>query len=157
MQELEVVGVRIEMPANQPVLLLRAKGTPRYLPVWIGAPEANAIALAQQGLTPPRPLTHDLLLNVAEELGAQLESVRVVSMQDKVYFAELVFSGDHTVSSRTSDAIALALRAGCTVYGSDEVLEAGGIEMPEEDEDEVSKFRDFLDHVSADDFESPDD
>jgi len=152
--ELEVIGVRIEMPANQPVLLLRASGTARYLPVWIGAPEANAIALAQQGLTPPRPLTHDLLLNVAEELGATLTEVHIVELRDKVFYAELVFTDSRTVSARTSDAIALALRAGCRVLCNEEVLDAGGIEMPEEDEDEVEKFREFLDHVSADDFES---
>lgn len=142
------------MPANQPVLLLRASGTPRYLPVWIGAPEANAIALAQQGMTPPRPLTHDLLLNVAEELGSTLTEVRIVELRDKVFFADLVFGESKTVSARTSDAVALALRAGCPVMCAEEVFDEGGIEMPEEDEDEVEKFREFLDHVSAEDFES---
>jgi uncharacterized protein len=154
-RELDVVGVRVEMPSNQPIVLLRERGGDRYLPIWIGAAEASAIAFAQQGVVPPRPLTHDLLKDVIDAVGRTLERVRIVEVRDNVYFAELVFDGGLAVGSRTSDAIALALRVGCPILGADSVLEAGGIPVPEEDEDEVERFRVFLDQVSAEDFESP--
>ena len=143
------------MPDNQPIVLLRERGGERYLPIWIGAPEASAIAFAQQGVVPPRPLTHDLLKDVLEAFGHQLEQVRITEMRENVYYAELAFAGGTTVGSRTSDAIALALRVGCPILGADDVLEAGGIPVPDEDEDEVEKFREFLDQVSAEDFEHP--
>ena len=143
------------MPDNQPIVLLRERGGERYLPIWIGAPEASAIEFAQQGVVPPRPLTHDLLKDVLEAFGHQLEQVRITEMRENVYYAELAFAGGTTVGSRTSDAIALALRVGCPILGADDVLEAGGIPVPDEDEDEVEKFREFLDQVSAEDFEHP--
>jgi bifunctional DNase/RNase len=154
-RELEVVGVRVEMPSNQPIVLLRERGGDRYLPIWIGAAEASAIAFAQQGVVPPRPLTHDLLKDVIGALGRSLDTVRIVEVRDNVYYAELVFDGGLAVSSRTSDAIALALRFGCPILGAEAVLETGGILVPEEDEDEVERFREFLDQVSAEDFEHP--
>jgi bifunctional DNase/RNase len=143
------------MPSNNPIVLLRERDGDRYLPIWIGVPEASAIAFAQQGVVPPRPLTHDLLKDVIEAVGRTLERVDIVDVRDNVYYAELVLDGGLTVSSRTSDAIALALRVGCPILGAESVLDAGGIPVPEEDEDEVEKFREFLDQVSAEDFESP--
>jgi bifunctional DNase/RNase len=140
------------MPDNQPIVLLRERGGDRYLPIWIGAPEASAIAFAQQGVVPPRPLTHDLLKDVLDTFGHQLEQVRITEMRENVYYAELAFIGGTTVGSRTSDAIALALRVGCPILSADDVLEAGGIPVPDEDEDEVEKFREFLDSVSPEDF-----
>ncbi|NIZ93072.1 bifunctional nuclease family protein [Kineococcus rubinsiae] len=154
MRALDVIGVRVEMPSNNPIVLLRERGGDRYLPIWIGAPEASAIAFAQQGVVPPRPLTHDLLKDVIEALGRTLQEVRIVAMRDNVYFAELVFDGGLSVSSRTSDAIALALRVGCPIVGADEVLDSGGVPVPDEDEDEVEKFREFLDQITPEDFES---
>ncbi|PPK92176.1 hypothetical protein CLV92_11638 [Kineococcus xinjiangensis] len=154
MRELDVIGVRVEMPSNNPIVLLRERNGDRYLPIWIGAPEASAIAFAQQGVVPPRPLTHDLLRDVITALGRTLVEVRIVAMQDNVYYAELVFDGDLRVSSRSSDAIALALRVGCPIVGAEEVLEAGGVPVPDEDEDEVEKFREFLDHITPEDFEA---
>ncbi len=151
MRELEVVGVRVQMPDNQPIVLLRERHGDRYLPIWIGAPEASAIAFAQQGVVPPRPLTHDLFKDVLDTFGHRLEQVRITEVRDNVYYAELVFAGGTTVSSRSSDAIAMALRVGCPIVGADQVLEAGGVSVP--DEDEVEKFREFLDQVSAEDFE----
>jgi len=148
-----VVGVRVQMPDNQPIVLLRERHGDRYLPIWIGAPEASAIAFAQQGVVPPRPLTHDLFKDVLDTFGHQLEQVRITEVRDNVYYAELVFAGGTTVSSRSSDAIAMALRVGCPIVGADQVLEAGGVSVPDEDEDEVEKFREFLDQVSAEDFE----
>jgi bifunctional DNase/RNase len=156
-RELEVVGVRVELPNNQPIVLLREAGGERYLPIWIGAAEATAIAYAQQGVVPPRPLTHDLFKDVLEALHRRLEEVRIVAVREGIFFASLVFDGGVEVSSRSSDAIALALRTGTRIVGSDEVLEAEGVAVPDEQEDEVEKFREFLDQISAEDFDSPSD
>jgi len=149
-----VVGVRVEMPSNNPIVLLRERGGDRYLPIWVGAPEASAIAFAQQGVVPPRPLTHDLMRDMITAFGRTLEEVRIIAIRDNVFHAELVFDGGLTVGSRSSDAIALALRVGCRIVGADEVLEAGGVAVPDEDdnEDEVEKFREFLDQISPEDF-----
>ncbi|NYI05120.1 bifunctional nuclease family protein [Allostreptomyces psammosilenae] len=152
MNELDVVGVRVEMPSNQPIVLLREVGGDRYLPIWIGAGEATAIAFAHQGMTPPRPLTHDLFRDVLKALDQTIEQVRIVDLRDGVFYAELVFSGGVTVGARPSDAIALALRTGTRIYGSEEVLAEAGISIPDEQEDQVEKFREFLDQISPEDF-----
>jgi bifunctional DNase/RNase len=156
MQDLEVVGVRVEMPSNNPIVLLRDRESGRYLPIWVGAVEATAIAYAQQGIVPPRPLTHDLLRDILEALGVTLSEVRITSLQDGVFYAVLVFSNGVEVSARPSDAIALALRVEAPIRGADEVMEAAGIDLPDDDEpadeDQVEKFREFLDQVSPEDF-----
>jgi bifunctional DNase/RNase len=149
---MRVVGVRVELPANQPVVLLREEDGVRYLPIWIGAAEASAIAFQQQGVQAVRPLTHDLMRDIVTALGTRLEAVHITEMRDDVYYAELRFSGGVTVSARPSDAIALALRCDVEILGTDAVLEAGGIEIPDEQEDELEKFREFLDTISPDDF-----
>jgi bifunctional DNase/RNase len=151
-QELRVVGVRVERPGNQPILLLKETQGERYLPIWIGAVEATAIAFAQQGVVPVRPLTHDLLRDVLATLGHTLGEVRITELTDGVFYALLVFEDGVEVSARPSDAIALALRTGTTIYAADEVLTEAGIEVPDEQEDEVERFREFLDQISADDF-----
>lgn len=171
MHPLKVVGVRVELPGNQPVVLLRQQDGSRYLPIWIGAVEASAIALQQQGVQTPRPLTHDLLKNVIEALGVKLEAVHITEMREDVYYAELRFSGGVSVSARPSDAIALALRSGVSILGSDEVLDVAGVEITEQElaeaaqdgpadiaaaEDTVEKFREFLDQISPEDFASGD-
>src|SRR5215218_1227095 len=155
MREMDVVGVRVEMPSNQPIVLLREVTGERYLPIWIGAVEATAIAFAQQGVTPPRPLTHDLMKDVLAATGQRLEEVRIVDMQDGVFFAQLVFDGGAEVGARPSDSIALALRTGSRIVCAEAVLEEAGLAVPAEQEEEVERFREFLDHVSPDDFESP--
>ena len=152
MHPMRVVGVRVELPANQPVVLLREEDGVRYLPIWIGAAEASAIAFQQQGVQAVRPLTHDLMRDIVTALGTRLEAVHITEMRDDVYYAELRFSGGVTVSARPSDAIALALRCEVEILGTDAVLEAGGIEIPDEQEDELEKFREFLDTISPDDF-----
>jgi bifunctional DNase/RNase len=154
-RELDVVGVRVELGSNNPIVLLRERGGDRYLPIWIGASEASAIAFAQQGVVPPRPLTHDLLRDVITAVGRTLEEVRIIKIQDSVFHAELAFDGGLVVGSRSSDAIALALRVGCRIMGADDVLEAGGVAVPDDDEDEVEKFREFLDNISPEDFDQP--
>ncbi len=152
MRQMDVVGVRVEMPSNQPIVLLREVEGERYLPIWIGAVEATAIAFAQQGVVPARPLTHDLLRDVVSSLGHTLTEVRITELTDGVFFAVLAFEGGVEVSARPSDAIALALRTGTPIYGAETVLEAAGIAVPDEQEDEVEKFRAFLDEISPDDF-----
>lgn len=147
------MGVRVEMPTNKPIVLLRERGGERYVPIWIGAPEATAIAYAQQGVTPPRPLTHDLLVNVIDGLGHHVSRVVITAMQENIFYAEIVIDEEHRISSRSSDAIAVALRAHTPIFVEDQVLEEVGVAVPVEEEDEVEKFREFLDHVSAEDFE----
>jgi len=153
-REVDVVGVRVEMPSNQPIVLLREVEGDRYLPIWIGAVEATAIAFAQQGVVPPRPLTHDLMKDLIDALGNELTEVRITEMKDGVFYALLVLSSGAEVSARPSDSIALALRTGARITCAEEVLADAGVEVPEEDEDEVEKFREFLDSVSPEDFES---
>ncbi|WP_370289186.1 bifunctional nuclease family protein [Nocardioides sp.] len=153
MREVDVLGVRVEMPSNQPIVLLREASGERYLPIWIGAVEATAIAFAQQGVVPPRPLTHDLIRDILQATGHGLSQVRITDVRDGVFFATLVFDSGEEVSARPSDSIALALRTGTTIYCSDEVLAEAGIAAPAEEEDEVEAFREFLDHVSPEDFE----
>ncbi|MEP6760289.1 MAG: bifunctional nuclease family protein [Sporichthyaceae bacterium] len=155
MNELDVVGVRVEMPSNQPIVLLKESDGERYLPIWIGAVEATAIAFAQQGVVPPRPLTHDLIRDLLKAAGQELAQVRITSLQDGVFYAELVFTSGLEVSARPSDAIAIALRTGSPIFGAEEVLDEAGIAIPDEQEDEVEKFREFLDGVSPDDFGPP--
>jgi uncharacterized protein len=150
---MEVVGVRVEMPSNQPIVLLKETGGDRYLPIWIGAVEATAIAFAQQGMLPARPLTHDLFRDVIDALGAQLRTVNITALREGIFFADLVFSNGIEVSARPSDSIALALRTGAAIFASDEVLDEAGVAIPDEQEDEVEKFREFLDQISPDDFD----
>ena len=153
MREVDVIGVRVEMPSNQPIVLLREVAGDRYLPIWIGAVEATAIAFAQQGVVPPRPLTHDLLRDILEATGNEVAEIRITEMRDGVFYATLVLSSGAEVSARPSDSIALALRTGSKIVCAEEVLEEAGLEVPDEQEDEVEKFREFLDHVSPEDFE----
>jgi len=157
--ELTVVGVRVELPSNQPSVLLKEVAGDRYLPIWIGAVEATAIALAQQGVVPARPLTHDLLRDVLEGLGAELTAVTITDLRDGIYFADLQFRSGVTVSARPWDAIALAIRVGTTIYAEETVLAEAGVSIPDEAESEnevevVERFREFLDQVSPEDFET---
>lgn len=171
MQPVQVVGVRVELPGNQPVVLLKETTGTRYLPIWIGAVEASAIAFHQQGVTSSRPLTHDLLRDVVGALRASLAEVRITELRDEIFFAELVFGDGTTVSARPSDAIALALRTESAIFAEDSVLDAAGILIPDEDEAEeaepatdramdstgereVEQFREFLDQISPEDFAS---
>ena len=155
MIEVEVVGVRVEMPSNQPIVLLREADGERYLPIWIGAVEATAIAFAQQGVLPPRPLTHDLLKDILEATGNVLMEVRITEMSDGVFYALLVLDTGVEISARPSDSIALALRTGARIVCAEALLDEVGIAVPDEREEEVEKFREFLDHVSPEDFEEP--
>jgi bifunctional DNase/RNase len=177
MKAVDVVGVRVEMPTNQPIVLLRERDGERYLPIWIGAVEATAIAYAQQGVEPARPLTHDLLADVVGGLGHLLVEVRITDLSDGVFFAELVFDSGQIISARPSDAIALALRVDAPVVAAPDVLDEAGIALPDDDdselgaeiedalgevgerrapsEGELERFREFLEGISPEDFGTP--
>ena len=154
MREVDFIGVRVEMPSNQPIVLLRESSGDRYLPIWVGAVEATAIAFAQQGVVPPRPLTHDLLKDLLAATGNELTEVRITEVKDGIFYALLVLSGGAEVSARPSDSIALALRTGSRIVCSDDVLDEAGLEVPDDQEEEVEKFREFLDQINPEDFEA---
>ena len=157
---MELLGVRLEVQANTPIVLLQeSEGRRRVLPIYIGNNEAAAIAYALERVVPPRPLTHDLLRNVIDELGHELTRVRIVALKDGVFHAMLdldggAAAGGTDIESRSSDAIALALRAGAEIVADEDLLDEAGVEMAETEDDEVEKFKEFLDHVSADDFDT---
>jgi uncharacterized protein len=167
--EMELVGVRVELPANQPIVLLKERSGTRYLPIWIGAVEATAIAFALQGVETPRPLTHDLFVQVLRDLGADLSAVHVTELRDGTFYAELHLAGadgkSTVVSARPSDAIALASRLGdVPIFGAEAVLEEAGLEIEDDDEggedgvdpeEEVRRFRQFLDDIQPEDFQGP--
>ena len=135
--ELELVGVRVELPHNQPIVLLKEQTGYRFLPIWIGAPEATSIAFALQGVAMPRPLTHDLLRNVLADLAVGVERIVVTELREGTFYAEieLVQNGKTVkVSSRPSDAIALALRADCPIFVDAEVIKASRNTVPSEEE-----------------------
>ncbi|WP_163552187.1 bifunctional nuclease family protein [Candidatus Frankia alpina] len=159
MHRLDIVGVRVELPSKQPIVLLKEVGGERYLPIWIGAVEATAIAFAQEGITTARPMTHDLMRDVLRALQTDLTRVTITDLQDGVFFATLVFGNGVEVSARPSDAIALAMRMGAPVYGVEAVLAEAGITVPEEQEQEqeseLEKFREFLDTIFPEDFNTP--
>ena len=155
MIELSLVGVRVELPSNQPIVLLKETGGERYLPIWIGAVEATAIAFALQGIETPRPMTHDLMRDILEETQTHVERILISELVDQTFFAviRMASNGQVTeVSSRPSDAIALAVRINAPIYASEDVLEQAGIELRDDEETEVEKFREFLDQVNPEDF-----
>jgi bifunctional DNase/RNase len=166
MVAMQVVGVRIEMPSNQPIVLLKEIDGVRFLPIWVGAVEATAIAFAQQGVVPPRPLTHDLMQDIVESLDATLTAVQVTAMEEGVFMASLLMRDPNgnvvSVSARPSDAIALALRTHSNILADSDLLDNVGIEIPEDvaqdalnttgDSSEMERFREFLDQINPEDF-----
>lgn len=171
---MEIEGVRMDVPSSQPVVVLRESDGSRCVPIWVGSSEATSIVFALQGIEPPRPLTHDLLLSVASTFGRTLERVRVHMVEETVFHAALVFDDGTVIDSRASDAIALAVRVECPVLCAESVLESAGLIMtgdgelrepgagadgrgdpasPEEADQEVRQFRDFLDTVDPEDFQ----
>ena len=155
---MEVIGVRVEMPSNQPIILLKEIDGSRFLPIWVGAVEATAIAFAQQGVEPPRPLTHDLMNNLLELLDATLTAVHLTEIKEGVFYATMLIrdsnAGQLTISARPSDAIALAVRSHSNILATEELLNEIGIEIPQGDGEnqEVEKFREFLDQINPEDF-----
>ncbi|MGA0442898.1 MAG: bifunctional nuclease family protein, partial [Candidatus Nanopelagicaceae bacterium] len=125
----------------------------RYLPIWVGAVEATSIAFAQQGVQPPRPLTHDLMKDVLVSLHTNVDSIHLTELRDGVFYSVINLQGGVSVSARPSDAIALALRTGSPILGSEDLLQEAGIEIPDQSEEEVEKFKEFLEGINPEDFQ----
>jgi bifunctional DNase/RNase len=141
--EMTVDSIRVHMPTGQHVVILKEKDAERYLPIWIGVNEANAIALRITGITPDRPITHDLLCNILGSVEVAVERVLVTSLSNDVFFARIVATQDGRsldIDSRPSDAIAVAVRVGAAIFVADDVLDKAGV-LPdsEKDEEEAEK------------------
>jgi bifunctional DNase/RNase len=150
-----LAGVRVELPTNQPIVLLKEDEGERYLPIWIGAAEAAAIAFAIQGVVTPRPMTHDLMKNLLDEVGAEVDRVEITELREGTYYANInmkMNGNAYEISARPSDAIALAVRVEAPIFADEEVLTDASILIPSDEEDEVEKFREFLESVNPEDF-----
>jgi bifunctional DNase/RNase len=176
MREMEIYGVSFDMVGKQPIVLLKTADGNRFLPIWIGHPEAAAILVKLQNHPPTRPMTHDLLNDVVGQLDAEVVSIAVTEMRENTYYARITLrqnGSEIEIDSRPSDAIALAVRAGATIYVADEVIDESGVEFEgDASDDEIAaaagvppladldpeEFRAFLDTVSPDEFAAdPDD
>ncbi len=165
MLEMRLASVRVEMATRTPILLLQeAGGGNRTLPIYIGPAEAQAIAQALQGVVAPRPMTHDLMRDLLEDLGAVIECVVITELRDKTFFAEIRLSAGgrtHQVSARPSDAVALAVRTSATIYADDALVDAEGVVLeadedgePENADELVSEFKEFIEGIRPEDFEA---
>ena len=155
MIEMNLVGVRVELPTNQPIVLLKEREGERYLPIWIGAMEATAIAFALQGIVTARPMTHDLMKNILEDLTIEVERIEITELKDGTFYAVIRLQSNGSsveVSSRPSDAIALAVRTNVPIFAHEEVLSEASIVIHDDEEQEVEKFREFLEQVNPEDF-----
>ena len=151
----EVSGIRIEEDSETPIMLLHEPDTSRFLPIWIGTIEAVSIAYAQEGYVHPRPQTHDLLVDIVESLNATISEVCITDIKDKTYFAEITLNtveGSLTLSSRPSDAIALAIRSNSKISVNQELFNQNSIILIDENNQEIKEFIEFIDDISPDDF-----
>lgn len=148
-------GVRIELPSNKPILLLKEENGNRYLPIWIGPYEASAIALEMSNIKTPRPMTHDLIINIINNLKISINNIEITEIINNTFYAVInIMNVDKKVirvDSRPSDAIATAVRSKCDIYVAEQVLESGGLRI-QSIEDEVKKFKNFLDNIEPEDF-----
>lgn len=155
MIKMRLEGVRIEMPSQKPILLLREDNGNRYLPIWIGPYEASAIALELSNIKTPRPMTHDLIINIINDLKIKVNNIEIMDIKDNTFYAIInlidIDKKIIKVDARPSDAIATAVRIKCDIFAAEHVLESGGLEIQTIDE-EVSKFKDFLNHIKPEDF-----
>ena len=158
MVEVVIDSIRVSLMSQQRIVILREIDNERYLPIWIGTPEATAIALALEGIETARPLTHDLMKTMLDALGADVERVDVMSLEEGTFFADLVIEAEGeevTISSRPSDAIALATRSGSPVFAAKTLLEEAGVEIHDDSEEaEIERFKEFLDDVTPEDFDA---
>ena len=159
MQEMVIYGVSFDMVGKQPIVLLKAVDSNKFLPIWIGHPEAAAILMKLQGASTPRPMTHDLLSDVLDQMEAKCEKVSVTELRDNTFFASITISmngSEMEIDSRPSDALALAVRTSAPIFAADDVIEESAIEFEgeevEDTEQVVEKFKDFLDNVTPEDF-----
>jgi hypothetical protein len=154
-----IYGVSFDMVGKQPIVLLKTVDGNKFLPIWIGHPEAAAILMKLQGASTPRPMTHDLLSDVLDQMEAKCEKVSVTELRDNTFFASITISmngSEMEIDSRPSDALALAVRTSAPIFAADEVIEESAIEFEgeevEDQEQVVEKFKDFLDNVTPEDF-----
>lgn len=158
MQEMVIYGVSFDMVGKQPIVLLKTVNGNTFLPIWIGHAEAAAILMRLQGADTPRPMTHDLLNHVLGELNAEVAKITVTELRDNTFYALITLrspASEIDIDSRPSDAIALAVRSEAPIFAADSVIEESGIEFenePDEAEEVVEKFKEFLDQVSPEDF-----
>jgi len=161
MHEMLIYGVSFDLVGKQPIVLLKTADGNKFLPIWIGHPEAAAILMKLQSQAPPRPMTHDLVSDMLEQLGAQIVRITFTELRENTFYAQITVQQDGSeieIDSRPSDAIALAIRAEAPIFAADRVIEESAIEFEgdEIDQDrlyeEVAKFRNFLDEVTADQF-----
>ena len=159
MQEMVIYGVSFDMVGKQPIVLLKAVDTNKFLPIWIGHPEAAAILMKLQGASTPRPMTHDLLFEMLGELDVNCSRVSVTELRENTFYASITLTvngREVEIDSRPSDAIALAVRADAPIFADDSVIEESAIEFEHEDvneEEVVEEFKKFLDQVSPEDFQ----
>jgi len=162
MQQMNVYGVSFDLVGKQPIVLLKTMEGNRFLPIWIGHPEAASILMKLQGAGTPRPMTHDLLCDILGELDVRCTQVSVTELRENTFFAQITLSvggRELEIDSRPSDAIALAVRSGAPIYAAEEVISESAIEFEhdaEDSEDVVEKFKEFLDRVSPEDFAAGD-
>ena len=153
-----VYGVSFDLVGKQPIVLLKTADGNKFLPIWIGHPEAAAILMKLQGASTPRPMTHDLLSDVLDQMEAKCEKVSVTELRDNTFYASITISvngSEMEIDSRPSDALALAVRVSAPIFAAEDVIEESAIEFEGEDVNEeeiVSEFRQFLDHVTPDEF-----
>jgi len=161
MYEMLIYGVSFDLVGKQPIVLLKTADGNKFLPIWIGHPEAAAILMRLQSQAPPRPMTHDLLSDMLEQLGAQVIRITVTELRENTFYAQITVVQDGNeieVDSRPSDAIALAIRAEAPIFAADRVIEESAIEFEgdevteEQLEEEVTKFKHFLEEVTPDQF-----
>jgi len=158
MREVQIYGVSFDMVGKQPIVLLKTVDDNRFLPIWIGHPEAAAILMKLQGAETPRPMTHDLMVELLDQVDMQCQRISINELRDNTFYASitLTVSGKEVeLDSRPSDALALAVRVEAPIFVADEVIEESSIEFDQavEDNDQVvEKFKDFLDDVSPEDF-----
>ena len=158
MQEMVIYGVSFDMVGKQPIVLLKTAEGNKFLPIWIGHPEAAAILMKLQGANTPRPMTHDLLTDMLEKLEARVIRIAVTELRENTFYAVVTVAVDGSeieIDSRPSDAIALAVRSDAPIYADDAVIEESAIEFEHEDvneEEVVEEFKKFLDEVKPEDF-----
>ena len=153
-----IYGVSFDLVGKQPIVLLKTAEGNKFLPIWIGHPEAAAILMKLQGASTPRPMTHDLVTDMLSQLDAQVVKITVTELRDSTFYAQITVQQDGSeieIESRPSDAIALAVRADAPIFAAEEVIEESAIEFEGEEvneEEVVDEFRKFLDNVSPDQF-----
>ena len=155
MQEMKVHGVNLDVITNQPVIILRDEESHRFLPIWIGQFEATSILMEMQGVKPPRPLTHDLLRTIIDNLQASVIQIVINDLKDGTFFAKIHIEKDTAqleIDARPSDAIALAVRAKVPIFADEKVLDTASIVSESGEEEEIARFREFLKDVDPEDF-----